>query len=394
MSLDSAGHRVQKRQGDPERFHDLDALRAFAMLLGIVLHAATPFVPYWHEGQSGSAFLGGLFIAIHGFRMPLFFLLSGFFTSLLWRRRGTRALLQHRLRRVGLPFVLALLTILPLVWWAQLWGFRRIGAQLPPDVADAPWFPVAHLWFLWFLLIYVAGFALTVTGWTRWQAARPRGGIAKHWSRYRLPVSSALLLGAAVAAQSRMNQGWFGPDTSEGLIPLPRTLVVYACYFAWGALLYGHTDRRGRPLIELLGRWWGVSLVIAVVLFATSNSTPGRVGWSVAVLQVAFALSASCALLGAFHQWFSSDRAWVRWLSDSSYWLYVAHVPLVLVGQGLVASWHLPPLLGFALILVTVTVILLLSYRYLIRYTPIGTLLNGPRYRTSHKSPASLTDPH
>lgn len=313
MSLDSAGHRVQKRQGDPERFHDLDALRAFAMLLGIVLHAATPFVPYWHEGQSGSAFLGGLFIAIHGFRMPLFFLLSGFFTSLLWRRRGTRALLQHRLRRVGLPFVLALLTILPLVWWAQLWGFRRIGAQLPPDVADAPWFPVAH---------------------------------------------------------------------------------VYACYFAWGALLYGHTDRRGRPLIELLGRWWGVSLVIAVVLFATSNSTPGRVGWSVAVLQVAFALSASCALLGAFHQWFSSDRAWVRWLSDSSYWLYLAHVPLVLVGQGLVASWHLPPLLGFVLILVTVTVILLLSYRYLIRYTPIGTLLNGPRYRTSHKSPASLTDPH
>ena len=32
-------------QPAPERLHDLDALRGFAMLLGIVLHAALAFTP-------------------------------------------------------------------------------------------------------------------------------------------------------------------------------------------------------------------------------------------------------------------------------------------------------------------------------------------------------------
>ena len=39
-------------------------------------------------------------LAVHGFRMPLFFLLSGFFTVLLWRRRGLGNLLGHRMRRL------------------------------------------------------------------------------------------------------------------------------------------------------------------------------------------------------------------------------------------------------------------------------------------------------
>lgn len=71
------------------RRHDLDALRAFAMLLGIGLHAMLSFLPgsrpVKDAHQNELYYLP--FAAIHGFRMPLFFLISGFFTALLWRRR-------------------------------------------------------------------------------------------------------------------------------------------------------------------------------------------------------------------------------------------------------------------------------------------------------------------
>ena len=101
------------------RRNDLDALRAAAMLLGIVLHAGLSFVPFpWpvqDERQSGFYWL--LFAAIHGFRMPVFFLLSGFFTAMLWRRRGMKSMLSHRFRRVLLPFLLGLVTIVPAVDW-------------------------------------------------------------------------------------------------------------------------------------------------------------------------------------------------------------------------------------------------------------------------------------
>jgi fucose 4-O-acetylase-like acetyltransferase len=66
------------------RHHDLDALRAFAMLLGIALHAALSFMDgIWmvrDDQMSGALTL--LVHAVHGFRMPLFFLLSGLFRHL------------------------------------------------------------------------------------------------------------------------------------------------------------------------------------------------------------------------------------------------------------------------------------------------------------------------
>ena len=90
--------------GNIARRHDLDALRAIAMLLGIALHVGLGYVPGWiitddadpqvlHKTSDGFQVM---FNIIHGFRMPLFFLVSGFFTAMLWRKRGVTSLLKHR----------------------------------------------------------------------------------------------------------------------------------------------------------------------------------------------------------------------------------------------------------------------------------------------------------
>ena len=67
---------------------DLDALRAFAMLMGIVLHGAISFAPghnvLWGvQDVEASNWFSLLIGSIHGWRMPLFFLVSGFFTTML-----------------------------------------------------------------------------------------------------------------------------------------------------------------------------------------------------------------------------------------------------------------------------------------------------------------------
>ena len=100
------------------RRHDLDALRAFAMILGIVLHGVLSFMPrtFWPaQDVNAHPIYGIVLVAIHGFRMPLFFLLSGFFTAMLWRNRGLRELGKHRAKRILLPMVLGVIVFVPMI---------------------------------------------------------------------------------------------------------------------------------------------------------------------------------------------------------------------------------------------------------------------------------------
>ena len=132
---------TQVREGPvaakPPRRHDLDALRGFAMILGVGLHALLSFIPgFWPAQDETASFEGPydeILHAIHGFRMPLFFLLSGFFTAMLWRKRGLRSLLWHRFRRIALPLALGMAIIVPAVNAASEWA---IGNQVT-DYIDA-----------------------------------------------------------------------------------------------------------------------------------------------------------------------------------------------------------------------------------------------------------------
>ncbi|MCR9293714.1 MAG: acyltransferase family protein [bacterium] len=89
---------VQAAQVPPAeavRYHSLDALRAWAMSMGIVLHAAWIMTP----GESGapmtdasaSEFTGYIDAAIHMFRMQLFFVLAGFLLACSCASEGLSA---------------------------------------------------------------------------------------------------------------------------------------------------------------------------------------------------------------------------------------------------------------------------------------------------------------
>ena len=79
--------------------------------------------------RNSRVLFGLLFASIHGFRMPLFVLVSGYFTMMLWRRRGMRALLQQRVQRVLIPCLLGLVTIVPALRWVSSKANEQVVAQ-------------------------------------------------------------------------------------------------------------------------------------------------------------------------------------------------------------------------------------------------------------------------
>ncbi len=127
------------------RRSDLDALRAGAMLLGIVLHASLSFFPsYWTvtDRQQNDSFRI-LFSAIHGFRMPLFFVMSGFFSAMLLHGRGRGALVKHRFHRVLLPLLVGMFTVVPLTVGistvAMMSAARKPGGTAAAENASTIW---------------------------------------------------------------------------------------------------------------------------------------------------------------------------------------------------------------------------------------------------------------
>ena len=72
-------------QDGPSRYNGLDALRGTAMLLGSVLHAALPYMPgveaFWPTDRDSSRLIHAIFEFIHIWRMPLLFILTGFFAN-------------------------------------------------------------------------------------------------------------------------------------------------------------------------------------------------------------------------------------------------------------------------------------------------------------------------
>ena len=362
------------------RFHDFDALRGFAMLLGVLLHAGAFLLPieFWpvHEAWARETapeanVYAWILSVIHGFRMPLFFLLSGFFTAMLSQSRGLQRLWRHRLKRLGLPLLAGMFTVVPAIVWLEAGaGFTLLDWSLA-------WLGgLHHLWFLWYLLLLAATFIAAV-----------RLGLT-----FRHPAWW-LLVPLTVVPQYVMHELAFGPDTADGLIPAGRVFAYYAAFFAFGVFF----RQRGIPV----RRWWAVALVPSLLLLLPAGvvllydegfeHAGAPWVWAVAaVVQVAFAWLMCFGSMGLFRWIFARERFWVRYLSDASYWLYLIHLPLVIAAQMLVVTWPISIHLKFLVISATIVAGLLIVYQVGVRYTVIGTVMNGPRTRSAAPAAGSM----
>ncbi len=373
------------------------------MLLGIVLHASIAYLTVSPHGllwpvrdPLQSYVCDVLAIWIHAFRLPVFFVLAGYFAELLASQRGADAFMKHRVERLLWPYLLSLITIGPLTLAVSIWGWhvsgicswnQLIDPALPlPEELTAAGFGPGHLWFLQDLLLMSVGFWLLRRNFEPTESpvqAETEARLLQRswWHPWICALPTGLLL-------------WSNQDPvisfNNTFLPVPSRLMYYGLFFAWGILFYRWREPFTRAVLHPRNRLWGgvalsvpmIPLTLALEQSVAPASSSDLFHGSMAPMAFCTALVAWLSIFGWFgvflRDWSKHERV-VRYLSDSAYWIYLIHLPIVVVLQILLRPVSLPPTVKVLLITLVTFFVALSMYAGFVRHTWIGRMLHGPR---------------
>jgi glucan biosynthesis protein C len=383
------------------RIHGLDALRGVLMMLGVVMHAAVFSFPF--TDKPSQDLMGLSADVIHIFRMPAFFLIAGFFGALLWKRRGPRAMLKNRGARIALPLAGFAVVLWPIVEFAG--SFNRVvkegaidpGAQAWGAVSDRL-FPPGHLHHLWFLY-HLAIISLVVGAAVSVMHRRPIVRLQALGSRtLEIVRTTAQRPWRCVAVFGSLNVLWFAllgwqeVPTSVTWDPDPIVVFYYLLVYSLGWMLFVadvDLDSFKIKAWKLMGfggvcvlmRGGGYGLLEMHPDAAFFQSWESSLGIVLKILGSGFgAVAFTRGLLGVFLRHAGSGTPFWRYISDSSYWVYLIHLPLTMILPALLSGWEAPMLLRWVITMVLVTGISLVTYDAAVRPGPLGRFLNGRRY--------------
>lgn len=392
------------RRGNPaEMSQALDTMRVVATLAVVVYHACLAYLTHplrltlWHvyDPQSQHPAVDVVVSFVNAFAMPLFFLAAGISAPSGLESRGLKTFLSHRGKRLLRPMLVAGIAILPVCY--VLWGFglmRRglidlnniMSWRFPPLVS---WhlYGLGHLWFLeyLFLVCVLYGLAWKAVGALREKWGRPAGGpslidriLASPWRAVWLAVPTALIFLADTDTMIRVD---------NRIVPNGFRLLHYFYFFVAG----GWLGRIPEPRKSLAPRG-PLYLALAAVLFGAI--APSLYRLADAPLQgperIALALGAALfpwllvlGSLGVLTRVVRSRGAVLRYLSESSFWVYLIHLPVIGLMQMLLLPTHWPVGLKVLVVASVATAVSLVTYETSVRYSIVGELINGARKRTT-----------
>ena len=254
-----------------KRLHYMDNLRALAMLAGVVFHASLAYSPLMHPyfptaDRSNAAIVDVFAWFVHLFRMPLFFVIAGFFAALLVQKGGLAGLFRNRLRRILLPFVLFLPVVYVVLARSTLWAAQAVEHPSPvlklvarfAAMENPPSLPpgTGHLWFLYYLLLFSVLIWVVRTLEWRWPF-KPLQQLPPAW----LPALAPLLLVPSLMAVSAPH------PAPESLLPQFWALGLFGAFFSFGYLAHGQPVLLSRQL--RFAPWLALASVALYCAFCT-----------------------------------------------------------------------------------------------------------------------------
>ena len=392
MTIHTAAHDTTELQAAPQRYHAFDSLRAVMMLLGLVLHSAMGYVTFPTEGvwpfkdSTTSTVFDLLVMFIHTFRMPVFFVIAGFFAAFLYITRGADSLLRNRGQRVALPLACAWVVLFPLIIFLSGFAYTRSSIQVPIDPNDlTPFRLLNHLMHLWFLydLLILYGVALLVAPMIQRIPQAFQNSLLDGFDR-AVPAIWGPIAFSAFTGLTLYPMDTWALDTSDSFLPPLRILTAYGVFFAFGWLLY-----LKRALLPTFRRRGWSNFFVGLLFLLLYIYCVGRVftgGPTVALRWAAITSLAAATwffiygFMGLFLRYLEKPMPLARYMADASYWMYLVHMPCTIVLPALLTTLPLPLFIKFSLVLGSTTFFTVVTYHYCVRATVIGKILNGRRY--------------
>lgn len=305
-------------------------------------------------------------LAIHIFRMPAFFVIAGFFAALIQDRKGSIALARNRFFRIAIPFGVGWVLIFPIVNIIFLIGMKRAlgsdahvqtaNAAIADEPSSSPWAnpQLIHFWFLYYILmLYVI--ALIITPLCRFAPASLRTFVAQGThalmqGRLRL-LRMPILVALTWLAMLPMHMPWI--DTPSTFMPLWHVLVCYGFFFAVGWTMFLE-----RGMIESLKAWAGTRMICGVIALVVSLALAaswlgslynGSDTASPTIQTLLFWSQASIAItvwllifgrVGLAERMMQRPSSIVRYICDSSYWIYLVHFQICVLVVIALRDWN------------------------------------------------------
>jgi hypothetical protein len=325
--------------------------------------------------------------------------MSGFFAAEIYVARGPQGYLTNRLKRIVGPLLAAGLTILPATFFVWVGGWLISGQASPREFLRLKFhakgyqrnlFGPAHLWSLEYLAVLLAAYWILmelrrVLRW-RWEglarcADRMGRLLASPWRPFLLAVPTTMILWAGhrhVGLDAIM-------DRQNSFLPESYRLLHNAVFFAVGVVLH-----RSRHFLGQLATYPATYLALSVPVFAArawliqrdlASPIVGLPAWALAATGSVFTWLITFGFLGLALSAFNRPRSVIRYLADSSYWIYLVHLPIVGLVQVDLFMVQAPALIKFLIVLTVSMGWGLASYQVIVRHTFLGTWLHGRRDR-------------
>ncbi|ELY5790938.1 glucans biosynthesis protein MdoC [Cronobacter turicensis] len=372
----------------------LDSIRAWLMLLGIPFHISLIYSTHqWHVNSLTPSVGLTLFNDfIHAFRMQVFFVISGYFSYMLFLRYPRKRWWKVRVERVGIPMLTAipLLTLPQFLMlqyvkgrtetWQTLSGYEKFNTLV--------WELTSHLWFLLVLVVFTT-LGLLIFQWVKNAPEGKSAALAERLTLGKLSVLF-LLFGVAFAALRRLIFIVYAPILSDGLFNfVVMQTLFYSPFFILGALAFKHASLKNRFTTFSPGCALGAAAAfVAYLLNQRYGSGDAWMYETDNVISMLMGLWMVNVVFSLGHRLLNFKSARVTYFVNASLFIYLVHHPLTLFFGAYITPHIHSNALGFIAGLVFVIGIAVVLYEAHLRIPLLRFLFSG---KPQNKTPSAGT---
>ena len=385
---------MNRKSHKTERIHALDSLRAIMMILGLVLHSALTYNVTDHgdawslkDPNTTHIFSDSIVFLIHAFRMPIFFLVAGFFGAMLFYERQPKRMIKNRISRIVFPFLIFLFILWPIT--VLVFGYTDAvfsNQENPLKIALEPLLNIltflpkttSHLWFLYYLALITAFTVLLALSLKKIRYVTQKLTKVFDWVIKRPLIRILVFSGSIFLIFLETSM----VEASVSLIPDLNTFIFYLFFYLTGWLLF-----KSKYHLDTFVHYGLVCTILAIVLAIIQGLTIQSLGLapntnsSIIILYSSVVVSLFLfGITGLFIRYGNKHSVRMRYISDSSYWVYLIHLPITALIPAFIWKIPIPAVIKFLIVLSLTAFICFLSYHYLVRATFIGKFLNGRKY--------------